>query len=79
MRNQPHTVPSLSGTFGIPARLALNPKMPKEPSSPFRSHARFKRQCNKKLICNKIEQGQRTTRNIKNWAEIGECERINNK
>jgi len=34
-----HTVPSLSGTFGIPAWLALNPKMPKEPSSPSRSNA----------------------------------------
>jgi len=28
------TFPSLSGTFGIRSRLALNPKMPKEPSSP---------------------------------------------
>jgi len=50
-----HTIPSLSGTFGIPSRLALNgealtntfeyyntvsnPKMPKEPSSPSRSNA----------------------------------------
>jgi hypothetical protein len=38
------TIPSLSGTFGIPARLALNPKMPKEPSSPSRSNARIERQ-----------------------------------
>ena len=29
-----HTIPSLSGTFGICSKLALNPKMPKEPSSP---------------------------------------------
>jgi len=33
-----HTIPSLSGTFGIPAGLTLNPKMPKEPSSPSRSN-----------------------------------------
>ena len=33
------TVPSLSGTFGIPTRLVLNPKMPKEPSIPSRSNA----------------------------------------
>jgi len=31
--------PSLSGTFGIHTRLVLNPKMPKEPSSPSRSNA----------------------------------------
>ncbi len=42
---QTHTFPSLSGTFGIPARLALNPKMPKEPSSPSRSDTRIERQC----------------------------------
>jgi hypothetical protein len=34
-----HIIPSLSGTFGIPAGLALNPKMPKEPSSPSHSDA----------------------------------------
>ena len=34
MRIQPQTVPSLSGTFGIRSKLTLNPKMPKEPSSP---------------------------------------------
>ena len=33
-----HTVPSLSGTFGIRTRLTLNPKMPKEPSSPSHSN-----------------------------------------
>jgi len=39
-RDKPsHTVPSLSGTFGIPARLALSPKMSKEPSIPSRSNA----------------------------------------
>lgn len=32
------TFPSLSGTFGIPSRLALNPKIPKEPSSPSHSN-----------------------------------------
>lgn len=41
---QTHTFPSLSGTFGIPAGLALNPKMPKEPSSPSRSDTRIERQ-----------------------------------
>jgi len=39
MRYATRFVPSLSGTFGIPSRLALNPKMPKEPSSPSRSNA----------------------------------------
>jgi hypothetical protein len=48
----PHTIPSLSGTFGIPARLALNPKMPKEPSSPSRSNAKTERY--KKLIINAL-------------------------
>jgi len=43
--NLTHTIPSLSGTFGIPTRLALNPKMPKEPSSPSLSNARIERQC----------------------------------
>ena len=31
--------PALSGTFGIPVGLALNPKIPKKPSSPSRSNA----------------------------------------
>ena len=67
--NPPLTIPSLSGTFGIPARLALNPKMPKEPSSPSRSNARKKRQCLKKET-NKIRynNGQRTTSYIKHLA-----------
>jgi hypothetical protein len=47
--------PSLSGTFGIPARLAHNPKMPKEPSSPSRSDTRIERQ-----LHNEMNQGQRT-------------------
>lgn len=34
-----YTGPSLSGTFAIPSRLALNPKIPKEPLSPSRSNA----------------------------------------
>ena len=42
---QQHTIPSLSGTFGIHTRLALNPKMPKEPSSPSRSDTRTECQC----------------------------------
>ena len=32
INNPTLTIPSLSGTFGIPTWLALNPKMPKEPS-----------------------------------------------
>jgi hypothetical protein len=65
-----HTIPSLSGTFGIPARLALNPKMPKEPSSPSRSNTRTERQCVKNET-NRLENnnGQRTTRYIKHLAE----------
>ncbi len=47
MKNQPHTVPSLSGTFGIPARLALNPEIPKEPSSPSLSIAVTEKHCSK--------------------------------
>jgi len=43
----PRTVPSLSGTFGILTRLALNPKMPKEPSSPSRSITLTKKHCSK--------------------------------
>jgi hypothetical protein len=55
------TIPSLSGTFGIPTRLTLNPKMPKEPSSLPRSNARIERQCIKNEI-NILENinGQRT-------------------
>jgi len=56
-----HTIPPLSGTFGIPARLALNPKMPKEPSSPSHANARIEGQ----YIKNEIDRlgnnnGQRT-------------------
>jgi hypothetical protein len=58
---QPHTIPSLSGTFGIPARLALNQKMPKEPESPSRSDTRIESQCIKNET-NRLENnnGQRT-------------------
>ncbi len=58
---QNNTIPSLSGTFGIPTRLALNPKMPKEPSSPSHSNAQIEQQCINEQIDNRIEQGQRTT------------------
>ncbi len=61
-----HTIPSLSGTFGIPAKLALNPKMPKEPSSPSRSNARIERY----LHC-EMSQGQRTTANISKLGDSG--------
>ncbi len=63
--------PSLSGTFGIPAWLALKLKMPKEPSSPSRSIARIEQQCFDRQIDDKIEQGQRTTRNIRKPGDVG--------
>jgi hypothetical protein len=44
------TIPSRSGTFGIPAELALDPKMPNVPSSPSRSIAGTGRQCVKNEI-----------------------------
>jgi len=56
-----HTIPTLSGTFGIPARLAHNPKIPKEPSSPSRSYARGERRCMFEQIADGMNQGQRTT------------------
>jgi len=68
MMNPTHTIPSLSGTFGIPARLALNPKMPKEPSSPSRSNAKPER-CNKMIINALMNKGQLVTRYIKHLAE----------
>ncbi|WP_352421491.1 hypothetical protein [Proteiniphilum sp.] len=69
MRTNPaHTIPSLSGTFGIPARLALNPKMPKEPSSPSRSNVMIERRNN--MIINALKnKGQLVTRYIKHLAE----------
>ena len=69
MRTNPtHTVPSLSGTFGIPARLAHNPKMPKEPSSPSRSN--IETECRNKMIINTLmNKGQLVTRYIKHLAE----------
>lgn len=59
------TFPSFTGAFGIPARLAHSQEMPKEPSSPSRSNTRIERHCIIKKIDVKIEQGQRTTRNIR--------------
>ena len=47
MKNQLHTVPSLSGTFGIRMMLTRNPKIPKEPSSPPRSIAQTEKRCSK--------------------------------
>ena len=66
MRKPAHTIPSLSGIFSIPARLAHNPKMPKEPSSPSLSNARRERQYKIELIDVEMNQGQRTTINIRN-------------
>ncbi|MDD3725296.1 MAG: hypothetical protein PHV83_07215 [Bacteroidales bacterium] len=69
MRTNPiHTIPSLSGTFGIPARLAHNPKMPKEPSSPSRSNTETERR-NKMIINTLMNKGQLVTRYIKHLAE----------
>ena len=69
---QRHTIPSLSGTFGIHTRLALNPKMPKEPSNPSRSDTRIERQYVKNET-NRLENnnGQRTTSYIKHWGLSG--------
>ena len=69
---QTHTIPSLSGTFGISTWLALNPKMPKEPSSPSRSDTRIESQCIKNET-NRLDNnnGQRTTRGIKHWGLSG--------
>src|SRR5690554_5542500 len=55
----------------MPTRLALNPKMPKEPSSPSRSDTRIERQCVKHDI-NRLENnnGQRTTRNIRKPGDV---------
>lgn len=70
--SQGQTIPSLSGTFSIPTRLAHNPKMPKEPSSPSRSNSRIKR-----CLCIEGVEGQRTTRNKKHWAASAKFERFN--
>lgn len=74
---QQHTIPSLSGTFGIHTRLALNPKMPKEPSSPSRSNTRTERQC-VKIEIYRLENnnGQRTTSCIVHLADSANIERI---
>ncbi len=61
-----HTIPSLSGTFGIPASLALIPKMPKEPLSPSHSNGRIERQ-----LHGEGNQGQRTTANISKLGKGG--------
>ena len=66
-----YSIPSLSGTFGIPARRALNPKMPKEPSSPSRSNPRREPQGIIELIEVEMNQGQRTTRNIRKPGDVG--------
>ncbi|MDP2238253.1 MAG: hypothetical protein Q8J88_17635 [Bacteroidales bacterium] len=71
------TIPSFSGTFGIthetiffkgvreyfifPTRFALNPKMPKEPSSPSRSNTQTETQCVKnETDRSRNNKGQRT-------------------
>lgn len=62
-----NSIPSLSGTFGIPTRLALNPKMPKEPASPSRSNSLTALWIDYKLERN---YGQRTTRNIRKPGRV---------
>lgn len=55
------TFPSLSGTFGIRSKLTLNPKMPKEPSSPSLPDA-LKKNIAAKMITNyKNKNGQLVT------------------
>jgi len=60
-----HTIPSLSGTFGTRTWLALNPKMPKEPSSPSRSNSQTEKHCSE-IETNRLgnNNGQRTTHGI---------------
>lgn len=62
-----HIIPFLSDTFGIRAGLALNSKMPKEPSSP--SHAKARNEKHSTKIETDIlrnNKGQRTTNCIFN-------------
>ena len=47
MKNLPQTFPSLSGTFSIRTRLAHNPKMLKEPSSPSHTIVPSVKHCSK--------------------------------
>jgi len=68
MNNPTLTIPSLSGTFGIPSRLAHNPKMPKEPSSQSRSNTRTER-CSKYGGNDRLNKGQLVTRYIKHLAD----------
>jgi len=74
--NLTHSIPSLSGTFGIPTRLALNPKMPKEPSSPSLSNAQTDRQyIHNEIYRQRNNKGQRTTsatRQVRQqWFSVG--------
>ncbi len=67
MRNLPQTVPSLSGTFSIHTRLALKPKMLKEPSSPSHTIVLTVKHCSKieTFELNK-ENSQHITKAIRN-------------
>ncbi|MDD2636216.1 MAG: hypothetical protein PHW82_12060 [Bacteroidales bacterium] len=73
----PHTIPSLSGTFGIPASSAHNPKMPKEPSSPSRSYAMTADPDKTKIGANVMDKwlimnkAQCLTRNIRKPGDVG--------
>jgi hypothetical protein len=58
MRNQPHTVPSLSGTLAKHTKPTLKPNFAKEPSSPSRSIAMTKKHCSKIEIFELTERKQ---------------------
>ena len=47
MRNQPHTVSSLSGTLAKHTKPTLKPNFAKESSSPSRSTAQTEKRCSK--------------------------------
>lgn len=65
---QPLPIPSLSDTFGIPAKLAYNSKMPKEYSSPSPSNTRIERQHIKnETYILENSNGQRTMCGMKHW------------
>jgi hypothetical protein len=66
-----HTIPSLSGTCRKRCKPALKPNLRQEPSSPSHSNARRERQCIHEQIDDDMNQGQRTTRNIRKPGDVG--------
>jgi len=66
-RNQTHSIPSLQGTLSKRTMLTLKPNFAKEPCSP--SHANLiEQQCIMRLISDKMNECQRTTKYINHWA-----------